>query len=112
MPQRLYDLGSWLNSRRSGTDCVSALIAIIVAAISILYLGFGAPKPTDTWVKLIIVGWALLPPVWFWFQYVFMFDWKNEDEKRKDRDWKLIEVSKNIWLGVAAIVFAIFTTLD
>ena len=70
------------------------LVAIIYAAVSLLV-------KHETWRLFLIGGWVLLPPLWFYVEYTFLFDKTKENFK----EFKYVqELARNIWAGFALLL--------
>ena len=59
--------------------------------------------------KLALLSCTLLPPVWFWYEFAFI--WAKAPENARPR-FELFrygqEISRNVWLAYVAILVAIY----
>jgi len=92
------------------------LVTIVLAVLWQYPDSTAAPAaPAPTWKakwcrwlpKLILAGWLIGPPVWFWFDYFFIFkqygDFKEHFEHFKYGQ----EVCAKVWAGVTVFLYAI-----
>jgi len=64
-------------------------------------------------VAMIVVGsWALLPPIFFWADWVFFFEHVNVTDPvqaaLRDIAKHSHDLARNIWLGLLAILYVLF----
>jgi hypothetical protein len=66
-------------------------------------------SPTDWWPYVVLGAWTLLPPIFFWVDWVCFRDrpptLKHED---KEEIIHTHDVSRNIWVALALILAALF----
>ena len=127
--------------------CVRQLVAYASAALFVLSAGFGlwtfaasnfeapaaAPSKASTasadsvaktlsvvgeWKAGILLFWVLMPPVWFWFEYFFLYRYDaltlpNGDAKA---DWDSFkygqDLSAKIWLALVTALTILFFGKD
>jgi hypothetical protein len=59
--------------------------------------------------KIVFSLWIIIPPLWFWLEYCFLFErgltqFSNNFEKFKYGQ----ELSRNLWLAISAILLLIY----
>jgi hypothetical protein len=58
-------------------------------------------------LKPSIVGvWVLLPPIWFWVEWVWVS--RQIDEKERERIKHMHDLARNIWIALLAILVGLF----
>ena len=63
--------------------------------------------PVSNSLKLTIVGvWVLLPPIWFWVEWVWVS--RQIDEKERGRIKHMHDLARNIWIALVAILVGLF----
>jgi hypothetical protein len=87
------------------------------------YCGWGETievgKPTST-VKvvqvIVLVAWIALPPIWFWYEYWFIYLKGHRFEDRAPENLELFkygqDLSAKIWLAILSATFVIFFWKD
>ena len=86
----------------AGVSAVAAVASLLVAGV----LRFVNPDLATAVGNPIVAAWVLLPPVWFFCEWVFLCDGKNKDEL--DRIKHLHELARNIWLALVVVLVATF----
>jgi hypothetical protein len=85
----------------------SVLVVTTAAAIVAVLAAFSARSETTR--KWITAGWAVGVPLWFWFEYTFLATEKvKNDQQQFERLKYSQELASKVWLGVAAILAAIY----
>ena len=86
-------------------------VAATVAALVSLYAGitpnfelFGFRG--ERLGKVLVSLWVLVPPVFFWFDWVFFC--RNLTEAQKDKAKHTHDLSRNIWLALIAVLAGAF----
>ena len=80
---------------------IAAAVAIATAAISLWALWPPAARPQ--WLPAIALIWALGAPIWFFLEYVYVFDnWGDERAIVRFKD--LQAHAAKIWAGVLALL--------
>lgn len=93
-------------------DSVNVWISWISASAALGSLILGgihklSPKALQSWVGPVVVGlWVLLPPIWFWSEWVWFSRSLSHDER--ERVQHLHDLSRNIWLAVIAVLITLF----
>jgi hypothetical protein len=68
------------------------------------------------WVAMVVIGsWALLPPIFFWIDWVWFFE-RGDDQTildparaaRRDIAKHSHDLARNIWLGLLGILYVLF----
>jgi cytochrome b561 len=82
---------------------IAAALSLIVAGV----LRFVCPELAKAVGYPVVAAWVLLPPVWFFFEWVVLCrDLKNKAER--DRIKHLHELARNIWLGLVVVLALTF----
>jgi len=84
-----------------------ARAAIFLLLISVV--GAIAGDWTDDIKKGLIGFWIVVPPLWLWFEFCFLFDrgktqFSNNFEKFKYGQ----ELTRNLWLAISALLLLIY----
>lgn len=82
--------------------CSIALLALAVTAF-IFYKHLSAPT-ADSWrtaAWCAWLGWVVIPPLWFNFEYQFLFKKYGPDEAFEAFKYGQ-DVASKVWLGIAA----------
>ena len=58
---------------------------------------------------VILGGWLLAPPIWMIVEYHFLFNGQEEDW---DRFKHMQSLERNLWLGMAAFLAALYLPLN
>ena len=58
-------------------------------------------------LKLTIIGeWVLMPPIWFWVEWVSVS--RQIDEQERERIKHMHDLARNIWVALVAILVGLF----
>lgn len=84
-----------------------ARAAILFLLISVIGAFLG--NWTDDIKKGLIGFWIVVPPLWLWFEFCFLFDrgktqFSNNFEKFKYGQ----ELTRNLWLAISALLLLIY----
>jgi hypothetical protein len=92
---------------------VYAFLSLVAGVLSQFHV-----HPFDhTWVAMVVIGsWALLPPIFFWADWVFYFEHGDTDQAITDALHAALrdiakhshDLARNIWLGLLAILYVLF----
>jgi hypothetical protein len=113
-------------TERISTQTVAGFIGGIglVASLVVGYLGWKVALPTvrsepwdpiKIWEAIIVVAWILLPPLYFWYEYFFIFDRSDATEaaKLKFEQFKYgQDVSSKIWIAVSSSLLILYFGKD
>jgi len=95
---------------RTGFNWVCGFIAVIFAGWTIYVAwnkDFTCGQLThDDLGKLIVGFWAVVPPIFFWFDWVVLYN--RIDPAARDTAKHTHDLSRNIWLGLVGILFFAF----
>jgi hypothetical protein len=99
----------WRNRcSRWGTALAIVVGMITIATFVYCEVLWKGQAPT---AKLFLWGlalfWAFIIPFIFWLEYVLFFD--RNDEKIIEDQWRLLDVSRNLWAGFGLLLFAYLT---
>jgi len=107
-----------LVQRITGTMAVLALIG----SLWVGYAGWGVPVPKDgpwpcikIWQAGIVVGWIILPPLYFWCEYFLIYKppEKGNPPKPDFESFKYTQdISSKIWLAVSSALLALYFLKD
>lgn len=86
---------------------VNALASIGAVVVSVIVFCFA--KNAVQAVQLLIIFWALVPPLWFMLEYHVLY--KEESDVSFDHFRHGQQLAGAVWLGVVAILLAYATTL-
>ena len=78
---------------------VFCAVTIIVAILT---------EKANTFIKIVMVIWLLVPPAWFWVEYIFIFNKKKKDDDLYDSFERLKyrqTLGRNVWAAVVAFLF-------
>jgi hypothetical protein len=96
-----------VNRIKSNPTGMFARVTIIILLISVLgAVLFGW---SDNIKKALIAFWIVVPPLWLWFEFCYLYDrgitpFPKDFEKYKYSQ----ELSKNLWLAISAILLFIY----
>lgn len=77
------------------------LLAAIFAVVSFYQAYY------KKWTVFLACFWTLVPPTWFYLEFFYLFDNRDDENKRqalKDRQ----ELLRNIWAAVLALLLALY----
>lgn len=78
------------------------IFAILAIAYTLVLRSACSGKVPLGWAALVVIPVALLPPIWFWFEWAFLCDKaKSEEESRLIHTH---ELARNVWLGLAIVI--------
>jgi hypothetical protein len=98
---------------------ISGIVA--PASLAFAYWGFADKFAKDSPVKvaqaIILVIWIVVPPVWFWFEFFFLYLPLTRDP---DRPFKMswdeykfaVDVSAKIWLALVTALLGLYFGKD
>tara|TARA_B100000315_G_scaffold255670_1_gene299648 strand:- start:18402 stop:18794 length:393 start_codon:yes stop_codon:yes gene_type:complete len=84
---------------------------IVYGGITICKI-FNEPSSSSKpeWAKNALIIWAVVPPLWFWFDYFFI--WKTENLKDDPIALEKFKygqsVSRNVWLAFVVLLAAFY----
>jgi len=97
---------------------VGSLASVMLAA-SILFAKWGwNQRIEDGGVKvyqaMVLAGWTLLPPIWFWYEYFFLFApaYLDIESKEFDRLKYGQDLSSKIWLAAVSLLLILYFSKD
>jgi hypothetical protein len=63
---------------------------------------------------LVLVAWTLLPPVWFWYEYIFLFRkaHPNAGSEKLDELKTQQDLSSKIWIATASVLLILYFWKD
>jgi hypothetical protein len=57
--------------------------------------------------------WVIVPPIWFWFDYFFIYRFLNPNERRPFDDYQFsVDLSAKIWLALVTLRFGLYFGKD
>jgi hypothetical protein len=97
--------------RRERMVMICGSIGAIALVVSVWSLGAsvdGELTEIPVWKRLLVAGWVLFPPIWFWYEYSFIFDERDRrDESLMRRRKDAQDVASKVWLSAAAVMAAL-----
>jgi len=97
--RRIYAPGSRGQRWNHHATWISAVIA--AATVVVTGLALGHPNhPLVTYFPLLVVAWAVVPPIWFWFEFYFLYLVDGE-EGSEDLFKHGQQTAVAIWAGIA-----------
>ena len=96
-----------MNDRHKVAIFVMVFFAIVGGIVS-LYLAQSS-KPLKGWIA---IAWAVLPPIWFWFEYTYLID--EEQKNNKDFRERLKfsqDCASKVWVAVGGVFTASYFDL-
>lgn len=86
------------------------LFALISTTLAVCAFLFSFIKPewlTKDAKGAILAFWLVFPPLWFWFEYCFLF--KGQENQESLESFKYAhEVSRNLWIGISAALTLLY----
>jgi len=68
---------------------------------------------TGKWKVAILLFWMVLPPIWFWFEYVGLYRYDNEDQREKLDEFKYTQdVASKIWIALVTALTILYFGKD
>jgi len=82
-----------------------------------IFGGFGLPFNVKCPVKVaeaIVLGlWVLLPPIWFWYEYFFLYKDIPKVEREKIEEFKHgQDQSAKLWLALITVLLGLYFEKD
>jgi hypothetical protein len=78
--------------------CVAAFLVLVTFSLAVL--SWWSPKEGHPWLTLLAAIWAVSPPIWFWYEYLFLIV-NHVDEKQLEKYKFAVQLGAAIWAGVA-----------
>lgn len=95
------DLGNFVVSVVSWVS----LLALIVTVIEFRLL---RKQKDRTGAARLLVFWTIVPPLWFWIEYHWIWKSLPSVEQHLERFVHSQECSRNIWLGIVGLLAALY----
>jgi hypothetical protein len=74
--------------------------------------GRKAVRPVKAAQVIVLVAWTVVPPIWFWCEYWFIYLKGQRFEDRAPENFELFkygqDISAKIWLAIVSATFVIF----
>jgi hypothetical protein len=77
-------------------------LLIVSSAVLAYVIGNLGKDKRLLWGRLLLAAWAILPPIWFWIEWIFLCDGLSP-EQREDRKHNQ-ELSRNVWLAMIVLL--------
>lgn len=59
--------------------------------------------------KALLAFWIIIPPLWLWFEFCFLYELKKTPFSEDFEKFKYgQELSKNLWLSISAILIILY----
>ena len=69
--------------------------------------------PVKRWQAAIIIGWLLIPPIYFWFEYFWIYKSVPEATRPDLESFKYgQDVSSKIWIATTSALLALYFWKD
>lgn len=95
--------------RRCVITAGSILIVIGVLAVLIMLIPALANWKNQIPAKLALVFTALLPPLWFWVEYIYIWQKAPTDKRPDFEEFQYGQtVSLNLWLAFVGLIVALY----
>lgn len=65
------------------------------------------PSCINPWGYVLLGGWALVPPLWFLYEFASEHSSTSYDANKADRLKQLHELSRNVWIALVVVLAAI-----
>jgi hypothetical protein len=108
--RKRYPIYQWI----AGVFSTAALLGSLYFA----RYGWGQKIETGGRVKIlqviVLVAWTLLPPIWFWAEYIFLFRgaYPNEEKHKLESLKTQQDLSSKIWIAVASVLLILYFWKD
>ena len=101
------EYGTW---RRRCVAGVGDLLMLISLGAGVVMLNPCLAQSNGRfWAKLFLMLCGILPPVWFWIEYHYVWLTAEEDKRPEMEVFKYgQQLSRNIWLAYAAVLLALY----
>ncbi len=97
----------------------AGILAVIglLGSLGLARFGWGQKVDSGGVKKLqvyVLVAWTLVPPIWFWFEYIFLFRgaFPNADKDKLDSLKTQQDLSSKIWIAAASILLILYFWKD
>lgn len=91
-------------------NCICMVIAtlVLIPSLCLAYHKFTVPIETtsDLWGKGLTGFWVIVPPVFFWVDWVIFCDGLGDPEREAAKHTH--DLSRNIWVAFAGILYFLF----
>ncbi len=84
---------------------IVGVVTAIAAAITIVAIGILLQCDKPKLLIALALVWSVIPPIWFWYEFYFLYR-NNGNLEEFDKFKYGQELSKAIWLGLGAALFA------
>ena len=98
---------------------VAGWFAAIALSLSLGLSFFGwGQKVGSSGVKtlqvFVLVAWTLGPPIWFWYEYIFLFRdvYPNQDKDKLESLKTQQDLSSKIWIAAASVLLILYFWKD
>jgi hypothetical protein len=81
---------------------VSATLALVTVFLPIFHVYL-----CDKTKAVILSVWLIVPPLWFWWEYIFIYRSAKDPEAFEKFKYGQ-EVSRNLWLGISAALTLLY----
>jgi hypothetical protein len=96
----------WGNGIVFSAAVVSATL-LVASVITMVRAGDTKPKPS--WATYVLLFWTVVPPVWFWAEFHFIWKTAPTSGSTSLEVFRYgQEVSRNIWIAMTAVVAALY----
>jgi hypothetical protein len=95
-------------------NCRGTFLSAVFAVISLLaalnpHSKIGTWLDHKMWGAVIVAVWAVGPPVFFWFDWVYFLKYEKPDSEARKVAEHTHDLARNIWIGLlTAVTLAFF----
>jgi len=94
-----------MNRKINPVQCFTVVSAIL-ALVTVLLPVF-RPKMCDDTKGMILAIWLIIPPLWFWWEYIFIYRSAVKPEEFEKFKYGQ-DVSRNLWVGISAALALLY----
>ena len=95
--------------KRACYNCLGTGLSIVFAVVSVLaalnpHSKIGGMLDHKAWGAVIVAVWAILPPAFFWWDWVHYLQHEPADSEARKIAEHTHDLARNMWLGLLALV--------
>jgi hypothetical protein len=107
-----------MSGKKRDPSRIAAWISGTFAVASLIfgYCGFGKPFDEQSPIKvtqaIVLCAWIVLPPLWFWCEYFFIWDRQSGYRPSLEEFKYGQDVASKIWLGLVTALLILYFGKD